>query len=477
MSRTRIVVVVAVAIVVVVGGGGAVWLAHGSTSPTTAPTTAAPATVAPATVAPATVAPAISCAKHPRKCPSTTVAPAPLPPLPPLTSSTIAPATTQLPQPVVNVTTMGALPDGKTNDTAAINEAIAKAQANGKGTVYFPAGKYLVGQSSKTTSIAVDSGAAITIAGAGMNESTLIETDPSSDLLGIKVDGTVVQDLGLDTRTYGAGHCIGVVANNTTVQRVHIMSGTRTFALYYAGPPGARPTAPSYNTGNQVLDSVVEDGVSDDGFSFSFQQNAVIRDIVHQGSRLALYVDQNVLVDGYQYSPGMQPGATVGFYITPPSNHITLENFVSTGEGGVIGQSPAGGPDRVSTDVTIAGEVLRRPGFKLRIGDVNGLTIENSSLVGEMFLNPGVSATQVLVQNCTVSAVTFSPRSGATIDNVVFQGDTYEPVGPITGRPSTATFVTERGLPSFSAAGGQFHNQAGGFQSGAAQMQQSVPGA
>ena len=46
-------------------------------------------------------------------------------------------------QTVYSVKTFGAIGDGKTLDTAAINRAIDSAAAAGGGTVYFPAGNYL----------------------------------------------------------------------------------------------------------------------------------------------------------------------------------------------------------------------------------------------------------------------------------------------------------------------------------------------
>ena len=42
-----------------------------------------------------------------------------------------------------NVLDFGARGDGKTNNTKAINAAIAAAAKNGGGTVYFPAGNFL----------------------------------------------------------------------------------------------------------------------------------------------------------------------------------------------------------------------------------------------------------------------------------------------------------------------------------------------
>ena len=49
----------------------------------------------------------------------------------------------EIPTPVHNVRSFGAVGDGRTLDTDAINRAIETAAAAGGGTVFFPAGEYL----------------------------------------------------------------------------------------------------------------------------------------------------------------------------------------------------------------------------------------------------------------------------------------------------------------------------------------------
>src|SRR3954464_13420343 len=48
----------------------------------------------------------------------------------------------QFPTNTFNVKDFGAIGDGETNDTPAIDRAIEKCNSSGGGTVYFPAGRY-----------------------------------------------------------------------------------------------------------------------------------------------------------------------------------------------------------------------------------------------------------------------------------------------------------------------------------------------
>lgn len=76
---------------------------------------------------------------------------------------------------VYNVKGYGAAGDGTTNDTAAINAAIAAAVSVGAGDIYFPPGNYLY-----ESTIAVATGS-ITFSGAGPFVSTITFANGSAD--------------------------------------------------------------------------------------------------------------------------------------------------------------------------------------------------------------------------------------------------------------------------------------------------------
>ena len=129
--------------------------------------------------------------------------------------------------------------------------------------------------------------------GGGKSKSTIAETVPAADLLSTSKNGTVVEDLTLNTQTYDGGHAFGTIASFTKLQRVDVFSGNQPgyFVLYYAGPPGASRTNLVYSQGNVVNDVDITDQICDGGFFWSFQRNGKISNVTQVGSRLALYLD------------------------------------------------------------------------------------------------------------------------------------------------------------------------------------------
>jgi Pectate lyase superfamily protein/IPT/TIG domain len=299
---------------------------------------------------------------------------------------------------VFDVTTYGAVGDGTGDNTAAFKAAITAAQAAGSGSIVsIPAGTYVFTTGSPA-SVQIDGNVSITFAGAGRDTTKLIETTPNRDLVSIKCDHTVIQDLTLDTQTYNGGHPLGDGANYTTVQRMQILDGSNTFGIYFPGPPGAR-----------------DDKYTGDGFSFSFQYGGSISNIWHTGSHITLYVDNQTTVANYYYTPGTQ-GRTAGFILSTPCFNITITNFRSSGEGGWIRTAPT--PARVNQNITIDGEIMTGgSSMVLKIGDVQGLLVENSTLLG-IVVDPTIIA-QGTVTSSTYTSVTSKPQ-GTGVDELTF---------------------------------------------------------
>ena len=381
-----------------------------------------------------------------------------------------------LPAPLVDVTTLGCKADGSTDCSAAITQAVQRLDSAGGGTVYFPAGHFLV-----KAAVQVLSGRPIDFAGAGADQSTLIATGP---LLKIKRDGVVIQDLGLDTQTNDGRAALTVVANNTVLQRARVLCGDVSFCLYYAGPQGATPLQPLYNTGNKVTDVTIDDHYHDDGFSWSFQQNGTISNITHTGSRLALYVDKDVTVTSYRYTPGPQaPRGTDGFYLTPPSQNVTIRGFISNGSGGVIGTfhptSKNGSAPRVSSNIVVDGEQVLGGGNQLAVGDVQGLTIENCAFAGssQVVIKPALVLQHVVVHDCTVPSIEFAPAPGAQLSDIVFMNDTFPSFQPGLGQDPHTFSLASGTAPAFTVRGGKLENPAGLAGPGLSPAVSSVTGA
>lgn len=126
------------------------------------------------------------------------------------------PTPTDIPDPLpwFRVTTYGATGDGTTDDTDAINDAIAALNTAGKGVLYFPAGKYICTDELTT----ITAHAYIFGDGSGdlqgQNAATTLFLDATAGyLLTLAGDGTTIQQMGFEnptTTTQTAGAAIRV---------------------------------------------------------------------------------------------------------------------------------------------------------------------------------------------------------------------------------------------------------------------------
>lgn len=124
-----------------------------------------------------------------------------------------------LPWFVVTDAAYGATGDGTTDDTIAINSAIAALNAAGHGVLYFPAGTY------KTTAALTTITASCTIRGDGAGDlqaqnaaSTITTTATAAHTLTLTGDGTLVENLAFEAPT-------GVT--QTAGSAVHVTQGDR----------------------------------------------------------------------------------------------------------------------------------------------------------------------------------------------------------------------------------------------------------
>jgi hypothetical protein len=319
---------------------------------------------------------------------------------------------------VYNVTMYGARGDDQSDNTTAFGDALQAAEAAGGGVVYVPAGKYLFDASRTGTggSVVIAGTAPITLQGAGRDQTWLIEAKANKGLLGVHIDHTVVEDLTLDTQTFGGGAALFVQANDTSLLNTTILGGSGHFAIYYAGPKGAKPSAPAYNTGNVVNNLVLNELDCNDGFSWSFQENSSISNVTHTGSRLALYVDESTTVTNYHYTPGTQQcGARNGFWLTPPADNITIVDFTSSGEGGKIGIIGPAGVGKVARNVTIRGLTMTASGYTLTIGDVSNLLLTECNLGHNNIVVNAQAVAQGTISHCTFGQMVRSGSASAQV--------------------------------------------------------------
>lgn len=222
----------------------------------------------------------------------------------------------------INVKDFGAVGDGVHDDSQAIQAAINAAQIDG-GVMWFPPGTYYVNPTGTNGSaLEHNSGNPIILSGSGRDITKIVLGNPDMNLLDLSIDGDRVQDLTLDTQTSNGQSALVVVLNNGVFQRLKVLGGSNTFGIYFAGP------ASGYNIGNVVRDLYLDTNAENlDDFSFSLQQAALIQNVRHNGARLAIYECDQVLVDGYYYSPKPTQGQN-GFYVTAPSLGIVIQKFV-----------------------------------------------------------------------------------------------------------------------------------------------------
>ena len=169
-----------------------------------------------------------------------------------------------------------------------------------------------------------------------------------------------------------------------------------------------------HRSGNLVHDIILSgEGTGGNAdLDFSCQWNGRVSNITDTGWGIALYIDQNVTVANYAFTPGTYEKSAPAWYVTD-SDYISLNNFVTSGLGGII-KNPTG----VSSHITINHEQMTNPNEYLTVGDAAAVTIANSSIAG-LLIAPVVSTNGLTVTNSSVGSVTCKPRPGASITGLV----------------------------------------------------------
>lgn len=185
---------------------------------------------------------------------------------------------------VINVKEYGALGDGSTNDTAAINNAIA--DMTSYSTLYFPAGRYLVTLGSIGFIGGMDG---ITIMGDGMFASQLYSTATGSPSNFLVIENTCqyVRMFGLGcvgaATVRGSGIGLRLYASNAQISQCYF-KGTSDFGIHIAGDG----TGTAYSEQVTVTGCLCEDTLGDGIHTDS------AKDVVVEGNTLRNAGDDSI---------------------------------------------------------------------------------------------------------------------------------------------------------------------------------------
>ena len=156
-------------------------------------------------------------------------------------------------------------------------------------------------------------------------------------------------------------------------------------------------------------------------------------------------------------------GGTAGFWISAPSDHITINNFTSYGMGGIISDNGV----NVSTNIAINDERLMVPGNTLRVDAARGLTIRgcNFGTGGTVLFTGSMATSSVVIEDC--GALPMIRFQGRAAISATFLSELVSLVANAAGHRQTF-YNFNTGHPVFAVSGGVWANRAGGFFGGAA---------
>jgi hypothetical protein len=337
--------------------------------------------------------------------------------------------TEALPSPVglvFNVVTYGADGSGVLDSTVGIRSAIAAAEATaGISTVYFPAGTYLLNDNDgAAVDFKITGPNTVDVLGAGRLRTKIVEkvgtvaypgiSNPKTVFVFEQTTGNVFSGLTVDTQTYNAGDPVHDYGNDTTIEHATFLGANNANAFALRVTAVCNRQDGVHRSGNLVHDITLSgEGIGGNAdLDFSCQWNGRVSNITDTGWGMAIYIDQHVTVDNYAFTPGTYEKSAPGWYVTD-SNYISLNNFVTSGLGGIIKN-----PTDVSSHITINHEQMTNPNEWLTVGDAAAVTIANSSIAG-LLIAPAVSMNGLTVTDSSIGSVTCKPQPGASITGLV----------------------------------------------------------
>lgn len=374
------------------------------------------------------------------------VPPAPVPPAPvPPTSGGLAPNSIP-PGPLasdLNITAYGAIGDGKTDNSRAIQNAINAAASKGV-RVYVPAGVFAHAEMIYLNGVKMN--------GSGV-ASVLLSTNGNNEPIVLQGNGPVLSNVKVAT-TYGgarmyAGWNSAVWidrASNFQVDHVLVDKAASIGILNYGGTNGKITNNTVINTladaihntyraayilvdGNYI-ENVADDGVAvvsymaDGGITHDITAtNNVIKNLTW-GRNMSVVGGQNILYKN-NYASGNPRAACLYLSAEPPGNYNTygdhnvrtenntLENCgsVITGHGAVMMWAPSNVLD-ASNGIVVQNTVIRltgQPGIVLNGPKTYNVSLINNSLQGQSFNNFGAAGQVITNTAWTSGAIGYTP--------------------------------------------------------------------
>jgi len=362
---------------------------------------------------------------------------------------------------VFNVVSYGADPSGQKDSSVAIQTAVNAAEKaesvdNKMQTVYFPDGTYILDDIQAPGPSIVINSPYIQIEGQNQTQTKVIEEVGNAKIVNNQpgkypnlkqgkdvfvftknANYAVFNNLTVDARTYNAGTALHDSANHTLIENSTFLganngtggAGTSSnpsihnvFDLQLGTVCNANPSRSNYfgkvfRSDNVVSNVTVIGGGQggNDDLDLSCQNNDQISNIHDNGWGIGMYLDQNMTINGDQYSFSNNKLPHFGWYITDGHN-ITINNFTTQGPGGYISS-----PNYPSSNITINQEKMTQSGYALVVVDVNNLKINNSELY-TLSLTPSIQGSNgingLIVSNSTIQRVTCQKKSGLPISGL-----------------------------------------------------------